>query len=303
MRAARLLGDYELVVFLDGETNEDRRWETEEALAGDADAAALLESWRRTDESLRSAFAYVAAEPLPASLVPTQRASLRCASKARFEPEEPIRVSDSRSRRNSRARAHRARTLGVIVLSFGAGALMTAWGGGLTGRLPAELAGRSATAQAFSGAANGAGAHLVHHAIEAYRTFATDPVRPVEVAAPAKFSSWLTNRVAAPVRSPDLSSEGLRLIGARLTPGDGSPAALILFQDAEGERVALFIEKATASLKGAGRSRSRSLAASWWAQGGAGYAVVGAADPGRIGAIAVAVRAQEAAPALGKQAN
>jgi anti-sigma factor RsiW len=303
MRAARLLGDYELVVFLDGETNEDRRWETEEALAGDTDAAALLESWRRTDEALRSAFAHVAAEPVPASLVPTQRASLRCASTAGFQSEEPIRVSDRRSRRSdSRARAHRARTLGVIVLSFGAGALLTGWAAGLIGSLPAELVSRSAPAQASS-AASGAGTRLVHHAFEAYRTFATDPLRPVEVADPARFSSWLTSRVEAPVRSPDLSGEGLRLIGARLTPGDGSPAALILFQDAGGERVALFIEKAPAALKGSGRSRSQSLEASWWAQGGAGYAVVDGADPGRIGAIAAAVRAQEANQPLGKQAN
>jgi anti-sigma factor RsiW len=43
--------------------------------------------------------------------------------------------------------------------------------------------------------------------------------------------------VGLPVRAPDLSEEGLRLLGGRLLPGVPGPVALIMYEGAAGERV------------------------------------------------------------------
>lgn len=54
----------------------------------------------------------------------------------------------------------------------------------------------------------------------------------------AHLVSWLSNRLDTPIEPPDLSARGLTLLGGRLVPDEGRPAAQLMYKDRE--RPALF---------------------------------------------------------------
>ena len=56
---------------------------------------------------------------------------------------------------------------------------------------------------------------------------------------------WLTRRVGAPIRAPSLVDRGWKLMGGRLLPDLGLPAAQFMYEDAAGRRLTLYIRKET----------------------------------------------------------
>ena len=69
---------------------------------------------------------------------------------------------------------------------------------------------------------------------------------PVEVKADeAHLVRWLAKRVGADVRAPALGALGWRLMGGRLLPDHGLPAAQFMYEDASGRRLTLYVRKET----------------------------------------------------------
>src|SRR5207249_11991266 len=67
---------------------------------------------------------------------------------------------------------------------------------------------------------------------------------PIEVKAEENhLVPWLSRRVGTNLRTPDLASFGLKLLGGRLLPGPNGPAALFMYEAATGERFTFYCSK------------------------------------------------------------
>jgi anti-sigma factor RsiW len=294
MSSARSLGDYELVALLDNETTVDKRREIELILAHDPAHEARLDLWRHNDEMLRVAFARIAAEPLPAALLLTQ-GGVRPEAATRANDDEPIRAPIRQVRRIERLRREQSgRLLALTAVAFAAGAVFTLCAAGLTESAPGFLA-KPADYLFPAIVADEAGTRLTRRAIEAFLTFGKDAAHPVEATAPAEIATWLSRRVAAPVQPPDLRRLGLRLLGGRLTPGDGAPAGLILYEASNQSRIGLYVGRSASQTRDFQYGEDHMVGAVWWMDRGASYAVVGPADRAWLTKIARETQRQQLA--------
>ncbi len=91
-----------------------------------------------------------------------------------------------------------------------------------------------------------AAALLVSRATDAYDTYATDPVRPVEFTATRldQMDAWLRRRLGVGLVPPDFALEGWALLGGRVVPGPDGPAAFYVYQNSGGERLGLLASRA-----------------------------------------------------------
>jgi len=84
--------------------------------------------------------------------------------------------------------------------------------------------------------------HFVHQAELAYAVYTPDARRPVEVREGSDLTTWLSRRLQRPIIAPDALPGGLVLMGGRLLPGmPGKPAAQLMYQDAQGHRVTVYL--------------------------------------------------------------
>jgi len=120
-------------------------------------------------------------------------------------------------------------------------------------------------------------------AVDAYRVFAVNGPRPVELpeTEPEQLRAVLAARLGHAMPVPHLESYGFRLIGGRVLSTVDGPAALVLYQDAGGAKVSFYWRPSSRTPAGTRGSREdRGLLAQYWYRGGYGFAVVGdAADP------------------------
>lgn len=120
-------------------------------------------------------------------------------------------------------------------------------------------------------------------AVDAYRVFATDRMRPVELRASdaPMLQSWLSNRLGRPMALPDLDSYGFKLLGGRLLSTADGPAAMIIYEDADGQRISFYLRPSSKVAPGTHGVRNDSgLQAKYWFRNGYGFAVVGrSSDP------------------------
>ncbi|WP_306715079.1 anti-sigma factor family protein [Burkholderia dolosa] len=134
----------------------------------------------------------------------------------------------------------------------------------------------------------------------AYAMYAAEREHPVDVDArdPERLAAWLSSRIGRPVRAPSLDEYGYALIGGRLLPGDAGPAAQLMYQRANGERVTLYMTAYDAR-----RLAPRSMSADgrytyFWSDRGMGYALSGRGDERRLRELAI-----DACGALGGPAD
>ena len=150
-----------------------------------------------------------------------------------------------------------------------------------------------------SGLAPGPAA-LAARGIEAHRVYASEVRHPVEVGASeeAHLVQWLSKRLGYAVKAPDLGAQGLRLLGGRLLPDAGSPAAQFMYESEDGRRYTLYSVRETGRSETAFRfAASGDTAAFYWIDDQAGYALVGPNDREQLLALARAVyEALESAP-------
>ena len=88
-----------------------------------------------------------------------------------------------------------------------------------------------------------AGAAMARRAAIAHVTYSPEVRHPVEVGADqeAHLIAWLSKRLGAPLRAPQLEDVGYSLVGGRLLPGDTGPVAHFMYQTQKGARITLYV--------------------------------------------------------------
>lgn len=125
--------------------------------------------------------------------------------------------------------------------------------------------------------ANAPTPQMAQAAIKAHDTYVVEVVHPVEVPATqrAHMDSWMSKRVGAQLSPPDLSAAGFVLMGGRILPADSGTAGLYMYEDADGQRITLYVTRAARTDRAfqfTGQGQTQSL---HWADGGLGYALTG----------------------------
>ncbi len=242
--------DADLHAWLDGELPEERRRAVERHLADNPDVARRFERYRAQRAMLGRAFGPLIGRPLPDSLTPPFAA----------RPPEP----------------RRRLTLCSLAL---AASLLLFLAGGATGWL----------ARDWTGARSAGTAAFIADAVAAHRVFVVEVRHPVEVGADqeAHLVGWLSKRLGKPLRAPRLASHGYDLVGGRLLSDAQGPAAQLMYQDAAGRRITLYVRASSDASDTAFRfAQDGNVHAFYWRDNGLAWAVTGDLDRVTLSGIA-----------------
>jgi anti-sigma factor RsiW len=210
----------DLHAYIDRELDAGRSRQIEAWLEQQADVARAVQAYRSQGELLHTAFDSVLAEPLPARFA-------RLAPLARLMP-----------------RAQRRRPTWRVASAMSWLIFGTVLGWTLHGmREPAPAP------------------RLAQHAAVAHAAFVTEVRHPVEVRASEEkhLVGWLSKRLGAPIIAPSLSAHGFELLGGRLLPESARPGAQLMYQDATGRRLTLYLSADVATRDSAFRTRDRAF--------------------------------------------
>jgi len=237
---------------LDGELPGEERMAYDAWLEANPEMRARSVRYMADRAALRATFAGVMEEPVPARL---RQAVLG---------EAPVKAPAWRSRWWLSAAA-------AVVLAVGG------------------LGGYVAGIDGF-GRDEGIDDQLAEQAIAAHVIYAAEKRHAVEVPASDKdhLQTWLSNRIGLKLVAPDLAAQGFELIGGRLLPaGERGKAAMLLYQDAGGERISLFVtaESSEAS-NGTYAAQADGPEAVYWLDKGYGCAVVGSLPAAQLSIVA-----------------
>jgi anti-sigma factor RsiW len=118
-------------------------------------------------------------------------------------------------------------------------------------------------------------AGVAQNAAAAYRTYVVEVAHPVEVASTqeAHLLQWLSRRLGKPLAAPDLAPFGYKLMGGRLLPGSDGAAAQLMYDDASGKRLTLYVGAARGSETAFRFQRDGDAATFAWIDQGFGFAV------------------------------
>lgn len=120
---------------------------------------------------------------------------------------------------------------------------------------------------------------FVRQAVGAHVVYAAEVRHPVEVGADeeAHLVAWLSKRLGASVKAPRLNTVGFHLVGGRLLPDGGAPAAQFMYEDTGGRRLTLYVRTDRRDGDTAFRFVSdRGVSAFYWIDGPLAYALIGA---------------------------
>jgi anti-sigma factor RsiW len=254
---ARPLKEAELHAFLDGELTNAAHAEVE-ALLKDAPAEAeAVHEFAALNQAIRQRYA-----PLLDAAIPDALCSL------------VARVPEAAT--NSAALRKPAAVAAAIALALAAG---------FAGYILRDRTGSApASAPAF-----------VITAIDAHAVYAPEVRHPVEVGAGEEthLVQWLTKRIGADVRAPALAPLGWKLVGGRLLPGHGKPAAQFMYEDGTGRRLTLYIRKEPGLDDTSFRfAEQGEFSAFYWIDRPLAYALAGRLKRDELTAIAKAVYKQ-----------
>ena len=115
-------------------------------------------------------------------------------------------------------------------------------------------------------------------ALDAHKVYVVEVRHPVEVTASeeAHLVQWLSKKLGHPLKAPDLSAHGFRLVGGRLLSDNGRPAALFMYENRDGLRITIHCVAEPG--EGATAFRYREIdgyAAFYWIDEKLAYAVIG----------------------------
>jgi anti-sigma factor RsiW len=137
----------------------------------------------------------------------------------------------------------------------------------------------------------------VQRAAFAHSVYTIEPRHPVEVKAQEEhLARWLTRRIEVPVKLFDLQAQGFELVGGRLLPDGPGKSAQLMYQDAKGLRVTVYLRKPEQGAATAfSYERRGELGLFYWVEEGCGYALVGALPRETLLALAEAIYRQHPA--------
>ena len=153
-------------------------------------------------------------------------------------------------------------------------------------------AGYLAGMQSVGGDAQGPG--FVQAALGAHKVYASEVRHPVEVAGTDSehLGKWLSKRLGADFEVPQIKDAGFTLVGGRLLAEAARPAALLMYEDGNGRRVTLYIEKGQGAAESAMRhAASGALDAYYWTNGALACALTGELDDAGLKLVAKTVYA------------
>jgi anti-sigma factor RsiW len=199
-----------LMAYADRQLPPEQYAEVEAYLQQNPDMATEVALMQRQSDAIRTLYGPVANEPVPSRL-------------------DPHRLAIRASRQRWQGVGRLAGIAAVLVLGIGLGwsLRLAAPGQSLSDRLIAEAA-------------------------SAHTVYAAETRHAVEVAGNESehLSTWLSNRLDTSLAMPDLTTAGLTFMGGRLLPAPDVPggrAAQLMYEDAAGTRLTLFITPATGS--------------------------------------------------------
>ncbi len=228
----------ELHAYVDGELPADRLEAVTAWLAANADQAALVAAWRAQADSIRARYGAVAGEPVP----------------ERLQLDQALK----RDRASGRSWAALASAAALIAFVIGGGAGWFARGAAAAGPNDFDT--------------------FTAEALDAYRLYVVEVRHPVEVPGSerAHLTQWLSKRLGAELRVPDLQSINLKLVGGRLLPGPtGAAAAFYMYEGPSGERFTIYCAKAEAPQTALRFKDGDSSAAFYWVDDKVAYVVSG----------------------------
>jgi anti-sigma factor RsiW len=244
--------DDDLLAYVDGILAPERVADVEAWLAANPRDAERVRQWREQVEGLHRLFDPVLDEPIPGRL----SVAAMTAPKQRPWVGPMLRIA----------------AMLLLVLGSGAGGWWLR--GGVGAGVPA------------------AGAVVASEALSAHVVFAAEVRHPVEVAATerAHLVAWLSKRLGAELKVPDLTSAGFSLVGGRLLPASSGPAAQFMYENADGRRVTLYLRRNPDGIETAFRFAAQGrVEAFYWLDGTLGYALAGDVDRDRLMEMAKAV--------------
>jgi anti-sigma factor RsiW len=122
-----------------------------------------------------------------------------------------------------------------------------------------------------------ASAAMARRAAVAHATYSPEVRHPVEVGVDqeAHLVAWLSKRLGAPLRPPQLEAVGYSLLGGRLLPGDNGPVAHFMYQSSRGTRVTLYVRTEMAGNRETAfrYSREGNVGVFYWVDRKLGYAL------------------------------
>jgi len=126
-------------------------------------------------------------------------------------------------------------------------------------------------------------------AFDAHKLYISEVRHPIEVKAEEDhLLPWLSRRVGTTLKAPDLGDFGLKLLGGRLLPGVNGPAALFMYEGANGERYTIYCSRLDAERTSFRYETEDSFGAVRWVEGRYGWVVSGPQDKDRLKAVASA---------------
>ena len=249
----RRISEAELHALVDGELTPGERAEIEGLLQGSPAELALVRDFADLNEALRARYSKEIDAPLP---------------------EAALRLLARVPRRRSMFAARSQALAAALIIAVVAGA---------AGYVARDMMGDRQQEPAF-----------VTSAIGAHRVYVPEVRHAVEVkAAEDHLVRWLTRRVGAQFVAPSLVEHGWKLMGGRLVPDGGRPAAQFMYEDAGGRRLTLYIRKETTLANTAFQfAEQEGFEAFYWIDHPLAYALAGKLKREELMALANLVYAQ-----------
>jgi anti-sigma factor RsiW len=230
----------ELHAYVDGRLGPEVQARVEARLAQHPEDAAAVHAYRLQNRALHAAFAPVIEEPLP----PELQAAVMTGAAARPTTAPRLRLGWA------------AAASVVLLLAGGAGGwLLHGW----------------------RGEAGEPGGAFAEQALGAHRVFVSEVRHPVEVGAEqeAHLVGWLSKRLGTKLRAPDVRAAGFELVGGRLLAEGARPVAQLMYEDARGRRLTIYLR----AIEGAEQTAFRfveenGVAAFYWIDEDYAYALV-----------------------------
>jgi len=244
----------ELHAFVDGRLEDDRRHQVELWLKDHPDEAAEVQQWQAQAKDLKVAFS----------------------SYARFGQNDHALLNPKAQAGMPTPFWRRTGLLAASLLLFLSGAVAGIYTDRFYGAPPpVETA---STLESLPGQSR-----------TAFLVYASEKRHPVEVGADeeAHLVTWLGKRLDYKLVAPDLRSQGFSLVGGRLVPVNGRAGAMLMYQDATGQRLTVLLGKNPENGETSFRFESSgSVETFYWIDGDIGYAVTGEVTRAKLQAIA-----------------